>query len=219
LIAVRTCSVRAYPLRYADRYRSVHNTRIERSWIEIERHVLKPWFERFDALELDADYPLDVTNPAHIWTLQYLFLGLIQHDLDNFRTARMNAPLSSMGGMSPNQLFFLRSHTTGVRSLSVSHEPDEPLSQVHINDDQPDWQQYGAASDPDDDIALRRRLDRDGNEAVLVDDPRCPFGDLPDVPGALTLYNSALADLQGSDVPRRWRWGISALFDVLGELE
>ncbi|KAK0430203.1 hypothetical protein EV421DRAFT_2065640, partial [Armillaria borealis] len=55
--------------------RSIHNTRVERMWVETSRSWCDHWYEFF--MELEASYGLDHDNSSHIWLLQRLFLAKI----------------------------------------------------------------------------------------------------------------------------------------------
>ncbi|KAK0187017.1 hypothetical protein F5146DRAFT_934983, partial [Armillaria mellea] len=55
--------------------RSVHNTRVERMWVETSRSWCDHWYNVF--MELEGSYRLDHDDSAHIWLLQCLFLAKI----------------------------------------------------------------------------------------------------------------------------------------------
>ena len=82
-------------------YRSTHNTRIERLWLETGRHFARAWRAFFTRLE--RLHRLDRDDPHQIWLLQTLFLDDIQHDCNEFQNEWNSHPLSGKGqGMSPN---------------------------------------------------------------------------------------------------------------------
>jgi hypothetical protein len=53
-------------------FRSVHNTRIERLWVDYTVQLGSKWADFFTDLELH--HLFDADNPNHIWLLQFLFL-------------------------------------------------------------------------------------------------------------------------------------------------
>ena len=75
--------------------RSTSNTRIERLWVEVGRHFARLWRGFFTRLE--RNHKLNRKDPEHIWTLQFLFMGEIQRDCDEFRKDWNSHPLSGRG--------------------------------------------------------------------------------------------------------------------------
>lgn len=63
-------------------YRSVHNVRIERLWVDVTAQVGASWAEAFTQLELH--HGLDINNTHHIWLLHLLFLPAINQQLTFF---------------------------------------------------------------------------------------------------------------------------------------
>lgn len=63
-------------------YRSVHNTRIERLWVDLKFQLIHKWVNFFSSLELS--HGLIITNQNHKWLLQYLFLGPINEEIERF---------------------------------------------------------------------------------------------------------------------------------------
>ena len=64
--------------RYA--FRSVHNIRIERLWVDVTQGVGHKWYIFFEDLERSG--LLDINNDAHIWLLHFMFLEPINWGAD-----------------------------------------------------------------------------------------------------------------------------------------
>ena len=76
-------------------FSSTSNTRIERLWVEVGRHFARLWRGFFTRLE--RNHKLNRKDPEHIWVLQFLFMGEIQQDCDEFRRDWNLHPLSGRG--------------------------------------------------------------------------------------------------------------------------
>ena len=85
--------------------RSVHNVHIERLWVDEMAQVGATWLEFFTALELW--YGLDINNVHHIWLVYYLFLSLINQQLQFFAKIWNQHKLQIKNGpnYSPADLF------------------------------------------------------------------------------------------------------------------
>ncbi|KAF9051908.1 hypothetical protein BJ165DRAFT_1340274 [Panaeolus papilionaceus] len=57
---------------------SVHNTPIERLWVELGCRFCRAW--RVFFIRLGRLHHLDKENPVHCWLLDYLFLDMINED-------------------------------------------------------------------------------------------------------------------------------------------
>ena len=53
---------------------------------------------------------LDIDNDIHLFALQYIYIPRINASLNTFQDAWNNHPLSSVSGLSPNQLWISGSH-------------------------------------------------------------------------------------------------------------
>lgn len=62
--------------------RSVHNTRIERLWVDLTAQIGAKWSDFFSLLE--THYGLDADNIHHLWLLHYLFLTELNREIDVF---------------------------------------------------------------------------------------------------------------------------------------
>jgi hypothetical protein len=104
-IALHSCGARElqtqskeYSLHY---FRSTHNTRIERVWVEVGRHFGRAW--RGFVTRLKWLHNLDRGDTEHLWLLHVLFLNEIENDCDAFRATWNKHPISDKGkNMSPD---------------------------------------------------------------------------------------------------------------------
>ena len=94
--------------------RSVHNVPIERLWVNVTAQVGATW-SFFTALELR--YGLDINNVHHIWLVHYLFLSLINQQLQFFAEAWNQHKLQIRNGpnRSPANLFGFNMIVHGIR--------------------------------------------------------------------------------------------------------
>ena len=78
---------------------------IKRLWVDVTAQVGATWLEFFTALELR--YSLDINNVHHIWLVHYLFLSLINQQLQFFTKAWNQHKLQIRNGpnRSPADLF------------------------------------------------------------------------------------------------------------------
>lgn len=76
-------------------YRSTHNTRIERSWVEVGREFARAWRAFF--YQLEDLHNLDAFNPHHLWLLHILFMAEVQEDCRRFQETWNHKPISGAG--------------------------------------------------------------------------------------------------------------------------
>ena len=85
--------------------RSVHNQRIERLWRDLFQGCISFYYYLFYSMEegglLDPNSILDLS------ALHFVFLPIIQSQLELFRNAWCNHPLRTAGNRTPNQLWIL----------------------------------------------------------------------------------------------------------------
>lgn len=62
--------------------RSVHNTRIERAWVDYKVNLGQKWVEFF--FELEMSHGLDTDNLDHLWLLHYVFLPALNADIERY---------------------------------------------------------------------------------------------------------------------------------------
>ena len=63
-------------------FRSTHNTRIERLWVEVGTQFVRRWRAFFQRLE--RLHYLDPSKPEHLWLLHSCFLDEINLDAEQF---------------------------------------------------------------------------------------------------------------------------------------
>jgi hypothetical protein len=102
----------------SNKYRSVHNTRIERLWYDVTQGFGAKWKDFFSDLENTAN--LDVDNSAHIWLLHHLFLPLVNQDAFQWATDWNNHKLQLHGerNQSPAEIYFFSMLTDGPRGIT-----------------------------------------------------------------------------------------------------
>lgn len=107
----------------------MHNTRIERLWVDLKVQLIHKWVEFFTLLELS--HGLIITNQNHKWLLQHLFIGPINEEMGRFVHA-WNHHLIRRDGQrtrSPLDMWEWDIQIKGVPALSYS--PGElPLLQM-----------------------------------------------------------------------------------------
>lgn len=108
-IAILICSM----------HRSVHNTRIERLWVDVKTQVSGRWSDLFR--DLEERHGLDIENLNHIWLMQTLFLPLLNKDLIVFQDAWNNHLVRRSGEehRSPADLFVMGMFERGVRGYQL----------------------------------------------------------------------------------------------------
>jgi hypothetical protein len=84
--------------------KSTHNQRIERFWRDVYKEILSKYYLIFQYFE---DREFDVNDECSMFVLHYLFIRLINEDLDRFRNAWNNHKLRTEHGYTPNQLIAL----------------------------------------------------------------------------------------------------------------
>jgi len=85
--------------------RSVHNQRIERLWRDVFSGCINFFYYLFYCMENVG--LLDPDNIADIWALHFIYLPIIQSQLDLFRDAWCNHPIRTAHNRTPNQLWIL----------------------------------------------------------------------------------------------------------------
>ena len=97
----------------------MHNTRIERLWVDMKAQATTRWTEVFR--DLEDNHGLDINNDNHIWLLHILFLPQINRDLSRFRDGWNNHLIRRQGRSqkSPAELFVMGMYERGVRGYRL----------------------------------------------------------------------------------------------------
>ncbi|GBE89200.1 hypothetical protein SCP_1502080 [Sparassis crispa] len=122
--------------------RGVHNTRIERLWVDVTSGYGEKWLVFFCQLEIHWGW--DIHNPDHVWLLHHLFLPAInQHALE--WAEAWNAHRISMQDSrprSPRDMFTFGMVQEGPRGLEQFLEPIDDLTGESLDDFGIDWGTY-----------------------------------------------------------------------------
>ena len=73
-------------------------------WRDVRGKVIQFYMSLFASYEREG---LNINNPTHIFTLQYMFMPRIQEDLNDFKAYWNNHPLRTENNKTPNQLILL----------------------------------------------------------------------------------------------------------------
>jgi len=106
---------------------STHNTRIERLWRDMRQHTIQAYIDLFYSLESEG---LDLCNLLHIFTLQYLFIPVINEALSLFVQIWNNHKLSTEHNRTPKQLLSYLELNYGVDEDGGNTVDDTSISQV-----------------------------------------------------------------------------------------
>lgn len=121
-------------------FRSVHNVRIERLWLNLTTSFGAKWHEFFHKLEFR--YGLDINSESHMWLLHFLFLPSINRDVAFFVDTWNNHRIQIRRGTnrSPIDMYGFDMLALGLRGdPSVPPEALEMLSPDDIETFGVDW--------------------------------------------------------------------------------
>lgn len=117
---------------YLHGYRSIHNIRIERLWRDYTLGLGWKWKDIFQYLEAYAGLQPD--EPGHIWLLHFLFLPVINDEIQLWAEA-WNSHVVSIAGhrhQSPRERFVIGSLQHGIRGQDIlSVEPPSDNLDTH----------------------------------------------------------------------------------------
>ncbi|KAJ7441858.1 hypothetical protein FB451DRAFT_1057962 [Mycena latifolia] len=117
---------------------SVHNTRIERLWLDWTQGLGLKWHDFL--MSLEHSYHLRHDNPAHIWLVHYLFLDAINVEAEAWVDAWNShvMPVKRGEHRSPVDMFGFGLYEQGARGLQADEEiPPEGLASYGV-----DYQAY-----------------------------------------------------------------------------
>ena len=92
----------------------MHNQRIERLWRDVPKEVTSHFYNLFYSMEDKGR--LNPDNAIHRYALHKVFLQLINHKLDTFRTAWNNHRMRTVHNRTTNQLWTESNRSTCSRS-------------------------------------------------------------------------------------------------------
>ncbi|KAJ3560649.1 hypothetical protein NP233_g10697 [Leucocoprinus birnbaumii] len=103
---------------------SVHNTRIERLWVDVKQGFVHKWCDFF--LSLTVHCGLIAEYPDHIWLLHHIFLGQLNREAEEW-TAMWNEHPLSIPGISNDS-------PTVMYALSLGVEEDYGIEYEHLQE-------------------------------------------------------------------------------------
>ncbi len=107
-------------------FRSVHNTRVERPWVDVGEGFLKKWISFFE--DLERHHGLERDNDKHLGLLHLLFLADLNDDAQRW-VHTWNAHKIAIRGRkraSPNEMFLESQLVDGYRGFEHLL-PNDPL--------------------------------------------------------------------------------------------
>lgn len=118
-------------------FRSVHNVRIERLWVDVTVQVGATWSERFTIFEIR--HGLDINNVNHVWLLHFLFLSTINSQLAFFAQSWNQHRIQIRRGpnRSPADMFVFDMLVNGVRGNQL---PEDDISEEELEVYGIDWE-------------------------------------------------------------------------------
>ena len=143
------------------KFRSVHNIRIERLWVDVTAQVGATWAQVFIMLELH--HGLNINNQNHIWFLHYIFLSTINQQLDFFAQAWNHHRIQIRNGpsRSPADMFGFDMLVHGVHGYQLPTPMDGQLPDEELEVFGVDWEGL-----QDENILQSRQTNNPADEAA-----------------------------------------------------
>jgi hypothetical protein len=174
-------------------YRSVHNVRIERLWVDVTAQVGATWADIFTGLELS--YGLDINDDGHIWLLHHIFLPIINQQLEFFAGAWNMHRIQHRRGQntgpsrSPIDMFMFDMYVHGVRGFTDRLPAEDQIDDAELEVYGVDWEalqdehllETRAANNPADEGITSwfgQTQPPQQLSGVTLDPPETPSGDL-----------------------------------------
>jgi hypothetical protein len=114
--------------------RSIHNTRVERLWVDFTQAVGIKWKIFFE--DLEWNHLLDPSRPSHIWLLHWLFLEAINDDVSAWINAWNSHKVSLKGepDRSPRDMYLFGMVEHGPRGIQhlVTSPPLTDLDEANL---------------------------------------------------------------------------------------
>lgn len=201
----------------------MHNIRIERLWYDVTQGLGAKWKMFFTMLEMERG--LNINNDYHIWLLHYLFLDMLNTELQEWGQAwnSHKIRLKRERQASPLELFQIGVMTHGLFSpgASIAVGAEFPDGEA-VDDYGIDWEAWEDATLRNHHIAENQLMEDEASldnpgvvlaQEVVVPDTTAPF----DAPGEVNLHNhlvTQFGDWQGiqSMVERRLLWDVALNF-------
>ncbi|KAM6495102.1 hypothetical protein JOM56_009725 [Amanita muscaria] len=173
-------------------YGAVHNTRIERLWVDIVHDLSSKWKEHFEVLEIH--HGLDADHMGHTWLLHHLFLKEMNAELSEWVQGWNSHKMQLRGqrNQSPHEMFVIgitERECPGVHGWIMQQE-----------DAVVDLEAFGVEEgenrlDNGEDQRVDTRPERFSE--VRCDSPNCPLD-----ADQLYALDESLAQAFGQDAPR-----------------
>jgi len=208
-------------------YRSVHNIRIERLWVDITAQIGASWAEAFTCLEVN--HGLDINNTHHIWLLHYLFLQSLNQQLSFFAESWNQHQMQIRDGpnRSPADMFGFDMLVHGLRgdhpfSANEGGMTDEELEVYGV-----DWEALQSSNVL---ASARQSGQSDASESswigsgppsnlneVSLSPPDAPIADYSSIFDT-TLATWIAAEGPNTSIPSLWVYGLALARTLYGNI-
>ncbi|KZT54807.1 hypothetical protein CALCODRAFT_538624 [Calocera cornea HHB12733] len=188
---------------------SVHNTRIERLWVDVTNSFGRKWAHFFEYLE--AHHRLNPLDRNHIWLLHHLFISDVNKDATIFQNDWNHHTLSlrSERNKRPVVLFMIGCLLHGARGIDLTTY-DDPDYYAGPDGYGSEYQLF------DEDVVSTSAGDAvpDSLNHVEVTPPRCSLS-----PEQIALIAADTHQYVGASdrisLIERWRWGFR-IYSTMG---